>query len=125
MNSYQQEALRTKTGLKVSVNDSNEDLIHGAMGLSSEAGEILTIVKAHLFYGKPFDNLNMREELGDCFWYLALLAEWMGMTFEDLQEMNLEKLRIRYPEKFDAQLTFARDYKKESRAFQPKEGIDL
>lgn len=115
MKDYIQQALRTRTGLKVIVGPHNEDLLHGSIGLSTEANEILTMLKAHLFYGRPLDILNIKEELGDCLWYIAILCNDLGISFEELQRMNIEKLRIRHPEKFDDK---PRDLKKERKVFE-------
>ena len=46
-------------------------LLHAGMGLSTESAEILDSLKKHIFYGKPLDEVNLKEEMGDLFWYLA------------------------------------------------------
>jgi NTP pyrophosphatase (non-canonical NTP hydrolase) len=53
-----------------------------------------------LFYGKPLDEVNLKEEMGDLFWYLAIMADTLGVSFEEIQERNIEKLKARYGEKF-------------------------
>jgi len=80
------------------MNDVN--LVHGAIGISTEAGEILDAVKKHVFYGKPIDPINMKEELGDVLWYMALIAEHCGFTFDEAMQSNVSKLQKRFPEKF-------------------------
>jgi len=44
-------------------------LLHGAIGISGEAGELLDAVKKHVFYGKPLDVNNVKEEISDVLWY--------------------------------------------------------
>jgi NTP pyrophosphatase (non-canonical NTP hydrolase) len=104
---YEEEALRTLSpqyhGPYVNLHlDShvNQNVLHGALGISTEAGEILDAVKKSIFYGKPFDLVNLQEEIGDCFWYLAILAKEAGMSFEDIMAQNIAKLKARYPEMF-------------------------
>lgn len=83
------------------VNPKTLRLLHGAMGLCTESSEFLDVLKKYLFYGKPMDMVNMREELGDIFWYLAILADEMGeANFTNMLQTNIAKLRTRYPEKF-------------------------
>ncbi len=75
-------------------------ILHAAMGVSTEAGELLDAVKKHVYYGKPLDRTNLFEEMGDMFWYLAILADCLGVDFEKAMEKNIEKLQIRYGSKF-------------------------
>ncbi len=83
--------------------------LHGAMGLSTEAGEVLDQLKKHLMYGKELDLVNLKEEVGDCFWYLALLAKTCGFTFEEAMELNIAKLKLRYADKFTEDAAINRD----------------
>ncbi len=91
----------------------SERVIHAAMGISTEANEILDAVKKTLFYGKPLDKVNLKEEIGDCFWYLALLASELDVSFEEVMETNIAKLKARYPEKYTDELAINRDTSKE------------
>ena len=79
----------------------NIRLLHAAMGLSTEAGEFLDSMKKHLFYGKPLDKINLAEELGDLFWYCAIVADEFGVEFEQIMERNIEKLKARYGDRFN------------------------
>ena len=97
---YQQAVQRTKADLHNTIGQHNEDLLHGAIGVATEAGELLDAVKKHLYYGRVLDIHNLHEEIGDVMWYLAVLAEWSGADLGELMEANIAKLRVRYPEKF-------------------------
>jgi len=110
---HQKEVARCKSGLKITINESNEDLLHATMGAATEAGELLDQVKKHIFYGKKLDIVNLQEEVGDICWYLNLLCAWMGTTLEEQMEHNAEKLRIRYPVKFEQQKALERNVKNE------------
>lgn len=82
-------------------NNATLRLLHAIAGLSTESNELLNALKAHIFYGKPLDFVNIQEEAGDIFWFSAQLADVCRFTFEDTMEKNLAKLRARYPNKFN------------------------
>lgn len=89
-------------------------IIHMAMGLVTEAAEIMDALKKHLFYGKDLDLVNLAEEMGDQFWYLAGMARVLGYTdFDQIMQTNIDKLRARFPEKFTEESALVRDLDKE------------
>jgi len=117
------ESQRTRGHLAIGVNASNEDLLHATIGISTEAGELLDAVKKHLFYGKKLDIVNIHEELSDICWYMSLLMEWSGTTWEEVFELNIEKLRLRYPEKFTTDKALSRNLEAERNlleTYEPK-----
>ena len=81
-------------------------LLTAAVGISAEGGEFMEIVKKIIFQGKPYneDNIfHMKRELGDIFWYLAQACMALDTDFDELMEMNIDKLKARYPGgEFDA-----------------------
>lgn len=77
-------------------------LINGLMGLNGEAGEAIDILKKHLFQGHELDREHLAKELGDVAWYLAVTADALGYTLEEILTMNVQKLRARYPDGFDS-----------------------
>jgi len=79
-----------------------EYVIHAIIGAATETGELLEALQKVIIKGEAFDEVNMREEVGDVFWYLAALAHTCNFTFEDAQRVNIAKLRARYPNKFTA-----------------------
>lgn len=74
--------------------------IHAIFGLITETGELTDGFKRAIFYGKPLDITNVREELGDFFWYVAILMDEFGFSFEEAMRLNIQKLMARYPAKF-------------------------
>lgn len=104
INKYQNLALRT-------VNEELTDLQqlqNGLMGLNGEAGECIDILKKHLFQGHPLDIKHVAKELGDVAWYLAVSANAIGYDLETIFQMNIDKLRSRYPDGFDSNLSLDR-----------------
>jgi len=131
---YEDEALKTKSDKyygpwavegpywdEQPLEKINENILHGALGISTEAGEILDAVKKSIFYGKPFDLINLQEEIGDCFWYLAILAKEAGMSFEDIMAQNIAKLKARYPDKFTEDAALNRDLSYERKVLEQTE----
>lgn len=91
-------------------------VLHAAMGLSTEAGEILDLVKKYAFYNKFIDIKYIEEELGDVYWYLALLMDAMNINPYLVMEANIAKLKSRYGEKFNAYAAIDRNLDKEKDA---------
>ena len=88
-------------------------ILHSALGVSTEAGELLDAVKKHVYYGKELDKVNLFEEVGDLFWYLAILADELGFSFEDAMKKNNEKLEARYGKRFSSDKAIDRNLEKE------------
>lgn len=105
LHEYQTAALRTAPRDVTPYHD----LLHGAMGVATEAGELLDVVKKNWAYHKPIDHVNIREEIGDVLWYLALLARATGSDLDQIAATNVAKLRARYPEKFTNEQALHRD----------------
>lgn len=79
-------------------------ILNGCLGLSGEAGETLDMVKKWIFHEKQLDNEHLKKELGDCLWYVAMICESFGWSLDEIMEMNIAKLKARYPEGFDTEL---------------------
>ena len=92
-NEYQKAAMRTASGRCY-------DIANAAMGISGEAGEVTDLVKKAMFQGHDLSREKVVEELGDLMWYVALMAELIGVTLEDVMVANVEKLWRRYPDGF-------------------------
>lgn len=84
-------------------------LLHAAMGMATEAGEFLDMLKKHIFYGKPMDFVNAKEEVGDQMWYAGLAIDVLQTTFDEVLTVNIEKLKARYPEKFTEEAAINRN----------------
>lgn len=102
-NEYQSLALRTANGL-----DQKQLLTNGVMGMCGEAGECVDMMKKHLFQGHDLDKEHLAKELGDVSWYVAITAYALGYDLDKIFEMNIEKLKARYPEGFDAERSLHR-----------------
>lgn len=86
---------------ELEVKDANvPKLLTASIGMASESGEFCEIVKKIVFQGKDYteDNVyHMKRELGDILWYIAQACIALETDFDELMEMNVEKLKTRYP----------------------------
>ena len=104
VNEYQRLAMSTLNPAL----DRKEVLINSVMGLCGESGEAIDIVKKWLAQGHALDKERLTKELGDVAWYLAEAATALDIPLESIFQENLEKLKNRYPEGFDAQKSMTR-----------------
>ena len=110
-NEYQQEALRTcllDYEKFKNIDSRIRHIIHAHLGISSEGGEIADAIKKHVIYGQLLDTDNLLEECGDMLWYVSLMVSACNSTMEQVMEMNIAKLRKRYPNKFTEELAAKR-----------------
>ena len=68
------------------------DMLHMAVGVSGEAGELLDAVKKATVYQKEIDRENIIEELGDLEFYMEGLRQNLAITREETLEYNKSKL---------------------------------
>ena len=74
-------------------------LLTAALGLTAESGEFSEVVKKIILQGKPYNEDNvfhMKRELGDICWYIAQACMALDTTFDEIIEMNVDKLKKRY-----------------------------
>ena len=75
-------------------------LLTAALGLTAESGEFTEVVKKIILQGKPYNEDNvfhMKRELGDICWYIAQACMALDTSFDEIIEMNVDKLKARYP----------------------------
>ena len=94
------QLLRRMTELEASGDADLPHLLTAALGLTAEAGEFTEVVKKIILQGKPYNEDNvfhMKRELGDICWYIAQACMALDTTFDEIIEMNVDKLKARYP----------------------------
>ena len=77
-----------------------ERLLTGAVGINSEGGEIMEIVKKLIFQGKKWDKdtvYHLKRELGDVMWYVVQCLIALDTSMDEVVGMNVDKLKARYP----------------------------
>ena len=93
--------LSRMTELEASTDADVPRLLTAALGMTAEAGEFTEVIKKIILQGKPYTEENefhLKRELGDICWYLAQAFMALGTDFEEILQMNYEKLSARYPE---------------------------
>lgn len=92
---YQKRALTTV----LTTDDQFKDLLHWVLGINGESGEIAEKVKKIIRDKKgqvsDEDKAELAKEIGDVLWYLAVFAEDLGMSLDDIAAANLDKLHSR------------------------------
>lgn len=91
-------------GGRIKISQFKQRLLHAAMGISGESGELMDQVKKHILYDKSLDVENIKEELGDLCWYMALALDTVNSSFAEVMEMNRAKLEKRFPGGFTEKL---------------------
>jgi len=84
----------------------NPRLFHSVVGISTEATELLEALD---LYGRGMDNTNLLEEFGDIDWYKAIGVDELEGDWEDILIKIIEKLQLRYPDKFTSEDAINRD----------------
>lgn len=111
-NEYQKLAMRTNDHLSLyrlgkaiantdHVNIDFGGFVMASLGLSGEVGEFNDTMKKIIFHEAEFDEEHLKKELGDICWYVAMMCESFGWKLEDIFQINIDKLKKRYPEGFD------------------------
>ena len=104
--------------------DKDADLVHSALGLVTEAGEVADVAKKMIAYGKIPDEVNIQEELGDLMFYLADICTKRGYSFANILTTNIKKLENRYPEKFTNEAALNRDLTAERNTLEENLKVD-
>ncbi len=94
-NDYQKQALTTN----LKKDDRLLELMQQVLGLGDESGEVLALFKKWIRdQNADFDKLDVgmiKKELGDILWYIAVVAEDIGLSMDDIAAANIKKLADR------------------------------
>jgi NTP pyrophosphatase (non-canonical NTP hydrolase) len=105
LNEYQALAQRTSNRAL----DRHGHLINGVLGLAGESGECADLVKKRCYQDGRDICADLVDELGDVMWYVAETAAALGVSLEEVAVRNVEKLRERYPQGFEAERSLHRE----------------
>lgn len=95
-NEYQKLAART-------INESLSKYYqehHALHGMVGEIGELHSLYQKK-YQGHLMDENHAKKELGDLLWFIAEYCTAMDWQLEDIMQMNVDKLKARYPDGFD------------------------
>lgn len=96
---YQRQAMATsRAAVSDPAADTARELEIYLLGLAGETGSVASEYKKHLRDGQAHARWlpRIREELGDVLWYLAAIADKVGLALEDVAEANLAKTQARW-----------------------------
>lgn len=93
---YQRAALRTTNPALT----ADQRLLDAAAGLAEEAGEVLGLVRKRVFQHRESGRDRFAEELGDALWCLAVTADALGLSLDEIARANQRKLEQRHPDGF-------------------------
>ena len=115
---YVRNALNTESPITAELTGRISDpttirLLHAGIGMTTEAGEFIDMLKKHIYYGKTLDLVNLREEIGDICWYCAIALDALGTTMDEVMNTNITKLKARYPNNFTEHHATNRDLETE------------
>ena len=79
-------------------------VFNACLGLSGEVGELNDMIKKWVFHEKPLDEEHAKKEMGDVMWYVAMMCYSFGWDLDEIMQMNVDKLKARYPKGFDVEL---------------------
>lgn len=103
LNEYQTAAQRTSN-----TQYGGDKINNGILGLFGEGGELADIYKKFMYQNHPYDRTHLIKELGDVLWYVAEIATGLGVSLDIVAQMNIDKLKARYPEGFDSEKSLHR-----------------
>lgn len=87
---------------------ATSSLTNYALGLSGESGEVVDIIKKHVFHGHSLDKDKIVKELGDVMHYVAGIATLLEIELPEVLKGNIDKLKKRFPEGFSEAASIAR-----------------
>lgn len=100
--------------------NGSEKILHAAIGLCTESGELLEAMYKSKWNGEEFDVVNCKEEIGDIFWYMTILFRELKLDLNEILQTNHDKLLKRYGKKFSEQAANNRDLEAERNILEGK-----
>lgn len=97
--------------------EPNIRITHGTVGMFTEAGELLEATLKSMTTGE-LDTVNVAEETSDSDWYKAIIHDETGVSEEQTRLKVINKLRVRYPEKFTSENAINRDLTAERKVLE-------
>lgn len=107
---YQELAMRTNDGNSTyrirqaqveNIEFDVGEIFNSCLGLSGEVGEFNDMIKKWVFHEKELDIEHLKKECGDILWYISMMCHAFRWDLDEIMQMNIDKLKARYPEGFD------------------------
>lgn len=91
------------------IGEDTGTVLNACLGLSGEVGEFNDMIKKWIFHEKNLDEEHLKKECGDIMWYIAMMCHAFRWNLDEIMQMNIDKLKARYPEGFDIDRVNNRD----------------
>jgi len=103
-----QDLTKPADAISQTLNSQSINVMHAALGIAGEGGEVVDLIKKSVINGKPLDPVALMKELGDLEFYLTLLRDTLGLDRDVILQMNINKLRERYGDGYSDAASAAR-----------------
>lgn len=100
-----------------SVLQCDSRVLHGILGNATESAELVEALLSNL-NGNDLDKYNIQEEMGDGSWYDAILHDALGLNPEETLTKVINKLKVRYPDKYSDTLAENRNLEEERKILE-------
>lgn len=102
------------------IGNNQIDNLHMILGMLTEIGELADVFKKNIAYQKPIDWINVEEEIADILWYLCNFCNINNINIENSMQNNINKLKVRFPEKFTTFHALNRNLEDERKQLEKK-----
>lgn len=110
---FSESTKRTMVDLK----DSDKNIYHALFGMQTELGEITDLYKKKLAYNKHFSKEQLMDEVGDLLFYISEFLRFTNLDIETILQKNSDKLKVRFPEKFEEARAVSPNKEEEMKVF--------
>jgi NTP pyrophosphatase (non-canonical NTP hydrolase) len=104
LDEYQAASLRTASWAAT----KEESLAILGLGIVGEAGEVADYIKKVIGHGHAMEVDRLVKEIGDVLYYVSMIATLVGVELSVVAQVNIDKLKARYPVKFETELSINR-----------------
>lgn len=112
LETFEQESSKGNSQVQ-SLDQGQAETFHALLGMVSEVAEIIELIMPYIENNEVVDTLSFAEEIGDLYWYLAQFQRQFNLDEGTIRQKNIDKLRQRFPDRFDDELALNRDTEKE------------
>lgn len=98
MNLKEYQELCKKTAKKFDSKDL--EISTWGLGITGEVGDVASCIKKTFAHKNIEAESGIRENIGDTFWYAAMICNFFNWDMEQVLAENISKLKTRYPEGF-------------------------
>lgn len=102
----------------VELSQDKMEVLHAALGIVTETAELIPPLAGYIFRHEPLDTVHVAEEFGDFHWFQGIILRKFVIDPKEMLERNIEKLRVRYPNKFTSEDALNRDLESERKVLE-------